>query len=180
MRCPFCPLADSTLSPIFLPSVPLMNPRMLCGCQSVAAISSCIVAPLGRFSNSTICAVLLPSRVPLAFGASSAAFGTLGALAAFFGGVAFFPDLPLADATWAPRAGTRGFFRGFRLDNFAYGLGRFSLFCSRCRHFVISWRGHCRGHDMNHSGSCGLQGESGRNQLSLWNGHGRSVAVDGR
>ena len=36
-------------------------------------------------------------------------FRLFGRLAAFFGGVAFFPGLPFAGATWAPCAGTRAF-----------------------------------------------------------------------
>src|SRR5216684_8974129 len=43
--------------------------------------------------------------------------------------------------------GNTGLLHGFRHGNFAYGLGRFSLFSGRCRHFVISWRGDDRGHD---------------------------------
>src|SRR5258706_15361945 len=61
------PLVDMTVSPIFLPRVPLMNPRTLWACQPVALISSFRVPPSGRFSRSRILAALLPSRTVLAF-----------------------------------------------------------------------------------------------------------------
>jgi len=44
------------------------------------------------------------------------------------------------------------------LGDLGCALGRFNLFRSRCLHFEISSRGDHRGHDMNHSGGCGKQG----------------------
>ena len=62
-----------------------MNPRTLWACQEVASRISVRVAPLARCSNARTEAVLLPSRTPAAF-----SFGPfLGALAAFWAGVAF-------------------------------------------------------------------------------------------
>src|ERR1700683_3433964 len=81
--------------------MPDKNPRRECGCQLVAFSSSLAVAPSGRFSKSRIVAVLLPSR---------ASFRAL--LGAFFLGVAFFPALPLAGATFARRAPAVAFFVG--------------------------------------------------------------------
>src|SRR5262245_49585350 len=71
---------------------------MLCGCHSVAAISSCRVAPPGLFSSSRIWAVLLPARE--AAGSAFSAFFSL--LDVFLAGLAFFPNLPLDGATCAP------------------------------------------------------------------------------
>src|SRR5580700_964119 len=93
MRSPPSPFVDVTERPIFLPTVPERKPRRECGCQLVALSSSLAVAPPGRFSISRMAAVLLPSR---------ASFRAL--LGAFFLGVAFFPALPLAGATFARRA----------------------------------------------------------------------------
>ena len=63
--------SSSPVSPIFLPSIPLMNPRTLWACQPVAFMISARVAPSGCLSSSRIFAVLLPSRaaplVPFAF-----------------------------------------------------------------------------------------------------------------
>jgi hypothetical protein len=47
---------------LFLRRVPERNPRTLWACQSVAAISSCKVAPPFRRSSARIPAFLLPSR----------------------------------------------------------------------------------------------------------------------
>src|ERR1039458_8873666 len=91
------------VSPIFLPRVPLMNPRTLCACQPVAFMILLRVAPPGRFRRSRTLAVLLPSRAPLAFG--------VAALAAFLAGATFlglaaaalgFPPLALFWLLGAP------------------------------------------------------------------------------
>src|SRR5438045_1759068 len=103
------------VSPSFLPSVPLMNPRTLWGCHSVAAINSCRVAPPGRFSSSRIWAVLVPWRAA-GFSATTAfadCLAFLAPLGAFLAGVAFLPDLALVGATWALCAPTRAFFLAF-------------------------------------------------------------------
>src|ERR1039458_8940562 len=99
-RVPSSRLVELTVSPIFLPRVPLMKPRTLCACQDVASIISASVAPLARCSRSRIVAVLLPWRTPSALG--FAAFGALMAvlaLGAFLVGVAFLVALGLAGAT---------------------------------------------------------------------------------
>src|ERR1700694_3451894 len=93
-----------TVRPIFFPSVPLMNPRTLGACQSVAFMISATVAPSLRFSSSRILSVLLPSRADLVF---------LLPLGAFFAGVAFLADLPFFGATWAPFGATRAFLAAF-------------------------------------------------------------------
>ena len=94
MRSPSSPLTEVTANPIFLPSVPEMNPRTECGCQPVAFISVLSVAPPGRLTKSRTVAVLLPSRAAFAF------LPPLGPLAPFLAGVAFFlDDLGLAGAT---------------------------------------------------------------------------------
>src|SRR5258708_7818202 len=80
-----------------------MKPRTLCGCHSVAAISSCRLAPPGRFSSSRIWAVLLPWRAA-GFSASAALPGLsafLALLGAFFAALAFLLDLALAGGMWA-------------------------------------------------------------------------------
>src|SRR2546422_8575150 len=53
---------ESTVSPIFLPSAPLMNPRTLWACQPVAFIIWVRVAPPLRWSRPRTVAFLLPSR----------------------------------------------------------------------------------------------------------------------
>src|SRR5207249_2683494 len=83
-----------------------MKPRMLWGCHSVLAISSCSVAPPGRFSSSSTAAVLLPLR--------AAGFSDfLALLIAPLAGMAFFPDLLFTGATLARRAPARAFFVAF-------------------------------------------------------------------
>src|SRR5258708_19120167 len=81
-----------------------MNPRTECGCQLVASMISFRVAPPERFIRLRIVSVLLPSRAAPAF---------LPPLGAFFGGLAFFPDLPFFGATWAERAPARAFLLAF-------------------------------------------------------------------
>src|ERR1035441_2699310 len=88
------------VSPIFLPRVPLMNPRTLCDCQPVAFMIWLRVAPPDRFSRSRTLAVLVPSRTPSAFG-----FAAFLARAAFFGLAAAalgFPPLALFWLLGAP------------------------------------------------------------------------------
>src|SRR5579871_2587076 len=77
--------------------VPDRNPRIECGCQPVAFISSLAVAPPGRFSSSRTLAALLPSR------AEPVLFSPVRALGAFFAGLGFLPDFVFLGATWAPR-----------------------------------------------------------------------------
>src|SRR5438034_4844597 len=92
-----------------------MNPRMLCGCHSVALINSCRVAPPGRLSSSITWAVLLPCRAA-GFSACRALPGFsvfLALLGAFLAGLAFLPDLALVGATWALCAPARAFFVAF-------------------------------------------------------------------
>src|SRR5437016_5705951 len=92
-----------------------MNPRMLWGCHSVLAISSCSVAPPGRFSSSSTAAVLLPWRAA-GFSACRALPGfsvLLALLGDFLAGVVFLPDLALVGATWARCAPARAFFVAF-------------------------------------------------------------------
>src|SRR5579863_8291046 len=86
------------------------NPRMLCGCHSVAFMSSCIVAPLVRAISSSTLAPLLPERGPESFLALGSRLGLasflgLEPLAGFrplgapFLGVACFFDRVLAGAS---------------------------------------------------------------------------------
>jgi hypothetical protein len=53
-----------------------------------------------------------------------------------------------------------GLFGGFRLLSRRWGLGGAGFFCNRCVH-VLSFCGDHRGHDMDHSGWPGKQGNSG-------------------
>src|ERR1039457_328915 len=85
VRSPASFLVDSTVRPIFLVRFPLMKPRMLWFCQSVALAISAMVAPLGRRRRSRTMAFFENSR------GTTASF-TLGAfllvafsLACFFG-----------------------------------------------------------------------------------------------
>ena len=87
--------ADTTVSPIFLPRLPLMKPRTEWACQLVAFMISASVAPLGRFNRSMIFAALLPSRADPAF---------FAALGAFLAALAFGPSWPF----WAQRARALG------------------------------------------------------------------------
>jgi hypothetical protein len=48
---PLSPLVELTVNPSFFPAVPGRKPRTECGCQPVNSISSCAVAPPGRFSR---------------------------------------------------------------------------------------------------------------------------------
>src|ERR1017187_5757009 len=98
VRSPASFLVDSTVRPIFLVRFPLMKPRMLWFCQSVALAISASVAPLGRRRRSRTIAFFENSR-------GTAASFTLGAfllatfsLACFFGATlaclaAFFAPL---------------------------------------------------------------------------------------
>jgi hypothetical protein len=87
---------DSTASFIFLPKVPLMNPRTLWACHAVAAMMLLSVAPPGRFSSSR-----------------SGRFCYPGALsAAFWAWVGFLADFALAGATG-----------GFRFVALAFAVG---------------------------------------------------------
>jgi len=104
VRSPSSPFVETTVNPIFLPTVPDRNPRTECGCQPLAFCRSMDVTPPGRFSRSRILAALLPSRAPLPF------YALLGA---FLAGVAFFPDLASKGATWRARLSTLAFFVGF-------------------------------------------------------------------
>src|SRR5437899_12210476 len=67
-------IQKNTVSPIFLASAPLMNPRTLWACQPVAFMIWASVAPPLRWSRPRTVAFLLPSR---------AAAGLLPALARF-------------------------------------------------------------------------------------------------
>ena len=74
-RSPSSRLADATVRPILVPSVPLMNPRTLWACQPVAFINSARLAPLVRLIRSRTFAPLLSARrVP-----ASLVRGALGA-----------------------------------------------------------------------------------------------------
>src|SRR6266852_2217479 len=84
---------DSTGVPLFFPSVPLKKPRTEWGCHPVAFVSSFKVTPPGRFSRSTILAVLLPRRAGTAFLAREA----------------LRAGLPLDGATGARGLATRAF-----------------------------------------------------------------------
>src|SRR5450759_2327810 len=99
-----------TSSPIFFPTVPDRNPRTECACQPVAFIRFCRVAPLGRFSSSRTCSVLLPWRAP---DSVLAGLADLAPLAGFRSVAVVFPDLALADATRGARCAALGFVAGF-------------------------------------------------------------------
>ena len=90
VRSPFSPLEETTARPIFLVRVPEMKPRTLCACQLVASTIAFSVTPPWRFISSTTVAVLLPSRVVLAFGSP---------VCAFFERVAFLPGVSSMGAT---------------------------------------------------------------------------------
>src|SRR5580704_19188640 len=102
-----------------------MKPRNECGCHPVALSRSLAVAPPGRFSSSRIAAVLLPSR---------ASFRAL--LGAFFFGVAFFPALALAGATFARRGARMAFFMA--LASVVVAAGVISV-CSVVDFIVSPW-----------------------------------------
>ena len=129
MRPPLSLLVDATAKPIFFPTVPDRKPRTECGCQPVAFMISAKVAPFSRRSRLMTSAVLLPPRavaraspVGGAFfdfpcpGPTLAVSAFLGDVGVFLAAVAFFPDLPLAGATWA-----RGF--AVRALLLAFGSG---------------------------------------------------------
>jgi len=54
------------LQPIRLVNCALMNPRTLCGCQPVAVMMVCKVAPSGCFNSARIRSVLVPAGCVLA------------------------------------------------------------------------------------------------------------------
>jgi len=99
-------LLELTANPIFLRTVPDKNPRTECGCQPVAAINSCNVAPPGRFSRSSTWAVLLTPRVELAF------FARWDLRLA---GLGFVVGFAVEDAPCRPRFATLAFLVGFGL-----------------------------------------------------------------
>src|ERR1039458_8047886 len=100
---------EVTVCPIFLPRVPLMNPRTLWACQDVACMISARVAPLARRNNARTAAVLLPGRTPSGFG--WVAFW--GALASFLARVVFLVDWGLEGATRRAGLADGAFVGGF-------------------------------------------------------------------
>src|SRR5258707_15459153 len=104
---------------------PLKKPRIECGCQPVALISSLRVAPPGRFSSARIFSVLVPPRAGAVARAAEPAFADARFVAAFLAGRALAGTGRLVAATGAacrgspafPVAGGRGFFPGaFHFD----------------------------------------------------------------
>ena len=79
VRTPPSGLNDSTVWPAFF-IAPAIKPRTVCFCQPIFSMISGRVAPSFRSSMPTTWAVLLPSRTPLALGASA----FLDGFAAFF------------------------------------------------------------------------------------------------
>ncbi len=110
-RSPSSPFVDSTVSPIFLPTAPLMNPRTECGCQPVDFMISAKVAPFGRRIISSTLAVLLSARGVPAFFAGAGLATFFPALAAFFGAAPLvLPDLAAFWLLGAPFLGLAPFF----------------------------------------------------------------------
>src|SRR5256885_217364 len=101
-RSPSSRRTEFTVSPIFLPSAPLMNPRTLCFCQPVAFMIWARVAPPFRWSRPRTVAFLLPSRAAAGLLPALAGFA-LAALAgfAFAGVLAFLPFFAAALALLA-------------------------------------------------------------------------------
>ena len=98
LRPPSSPFVEITAKPIFLPTVPEMNPRTVCGCQPVTFMISASVAPLARFISAITSACLFePSGLVLR------AFFL--AAAAFFVGLAFLVGLLYAFGGSAATAG---------------------------------------------------------------------------
>src|SRR5437899_4975936 len=102
-------IQKNTVSPIFLASAPLMNPRTLCACQPVAFMIWASVAPPLRWSRPRTVAFLLPSR---------AAAGLLPALPRFplaalglGGGLGLLALLCRCLGLVGPLRGRRGRFR---------------------------------------------------------------------
>src|ERR1039458_8919301 len=99
-----------TVSPIFLPKAPDMNPRTEWACQPVAFMISLTVAPPDRRRRFRTLAALLSWREQDAF------FGDLANLAALFGcfaRLAFLPNTGLEAATWGFCAVARAFLGAF-------------------------------------------------------------------
>jgi hypothetical protein len=97
-----------------------------------------------------------------AFGRFLGRAGPLGCLAllrrnvgALWRNTSLFVGFPLLTVHWRLRGGF---------------YGQFS-------HFDFSFGGNYRGHDMNHSGARGKQGDSTENRKGRWNGDGRVLSV---
>src|SRR5687767_2673565 len=91
MRSPESFLEDSTVRPIFFATFPLMKPRMLWSCQSVALAISAVVAPCLRRRSSRTIAFFVPARTSSLPVAGRAAFLLADFAFAFrFFGVAVF------------------------------------------------------------------------------------------
>src|SRR5882672_10743206 len=103
-RSPSSRRAESTVSPIFLPSAPLMNPRTLWACQPVAFMIWASVAPPFRWSRPRTSAFLLPSRAGAGLAALAAGFRPLAGLGAGFA---------LAGLVGFPLAASLAFLAGF-------------------------------------------------------------------
>ena len=88
---------------------PAINPRTVCFCQPILAMISESVAPFLRWSITSTCAVLLPSRGP-AVSCALAAFLPLGS---FLAAVAFLVALAFAGAPLAAGAPTLAFLSAF-------------------------------------------------------------------
>ena len=162
------------VNPIFLRIVPERKPLRECGCQDVALINSCDVAPPGCFSSSRIISVLLPSRTPFSLAAfpGRAPLAFFAPLGSFLAWLAFLPRLGLARRDVARAFRDVGLFRGLRLVARRCGLGGFGFFYSR-DHFAFFFGGDYR-HDIDHSGALETQVKSERNRKRRWNGDGTS------
>src|ERR1022692_2271458 len=118
VRSPPSGLKDSTAWPAFF-IAPAMNPRTVCLFQPILSMISVSVAPFLRWSIATTCAVLLPSRGPVA----SCAFAAFLPLGAAFAGVAFFPGFPFVGAALADCAPPLAFLAAFGSAGAVSGLG---------------------------------------------------------
>src|SRR5438132_1680047 len=100
-RSPSPRRAEPTVSPIFLPSAPLMKPRTECACQPVAFMIWPSVAPPFRWSRPRTVAFLLPSRAAATLLPALAGFPLAPLAGAFAAGLVFLPFFAAALALLA-------------------------------------------------------------------------------
>lgn len=77
--------------------------------------------------------------------------GLLSAFRRFLGRAGLLARLTLAGRNVGYLWASAGLFGSFWGGCLVYGLALLDLFCVRCHHFVSSWRGDHRGHDIDHS-----------------------------
>jgi len=114
---------------------------------------------------------------PLAWAVSVRRLGFLGRFGGLFGRGRLLPRLGLGRRHTGLLCASAGLRGGFRLLGSRSGRGCFLDFRNRCRHFVCSFRGDYRGHDIHHSVGAHKQGNSAVLSRRRWDGDDPGLSV---